>query len=184
VIAENDNKAWFAVQVRARWEQSTSQILAGKGYETLVPLYESERHWGGRTRVVKSPLFSGYVFCRFDVLQRLPILITPGVISIVSRGRIPEAVAASEIEAVQKLVVSGAKAEPWPYLELGERVRIEDTALKGVEGILLAIKGTRRLVVSVSLLQRSVALEIDRALVSPVREKSAVGRSVAEPALA
>jgi transcription antitermination factor NusG len=161
---------WFAVQVRTRWEQSTSQILAGKGYEILLPTYESERKWGGRFRVVEAPLFPSYLFCRFDVLKRLPILVTPGVVGIVSRGRVPIAVEPSEITAIQSLVLSKVKAEPWPYLEVGERVRIEDTALRGVEGILLGIKGSRRLIVSVSLLQRSVALEIDRALVSPVRE--------------
>ncbi len=165
-----ENSEWFAIQVRARWEQSTAQLLASKGYQTLVPMYESERRWGGRLRKVSAPLFSSYVFCRFDVRKRLPILVTPGVVSIVSRGRVPVPVEAVEIAAIEKVVASGARAEPWPYLQVGERVRIEDTALRGVEGILLAVKGARRLVVSVSLLQRSVALEIDRALVSPVRE--------------
>jgi transcription antitermination factor NusG len=161
---------WFAVQVRTRWEQSTAKILSGKGYEILLPTYEMERRWGGRNRTVEAPLFPGYVFCRFDVLKRLPILVTPGVISVVSRGRVPVPVEHSEIAAIQTLVASGVQAEPWPYLEAGERVRIEDTALRGVEGLFLSLKGSRRVVVSVSLLQRSVALEIDRALVSPIRE--------------
>jgi transcription antitermination factor NusG len=167
---ELSNADWFAVHVRARWEQSTAKILTGKGYETLLPTYLSERQWGGRLRTVETPLFSGYVFCRFDVLKRLPILVTPGVVAIVSRGRVPVPVEQSEIAAIQTLVSSGAQAEPWPYLEVGERVRIEDTALRGVEGILVGLKGSRRVVISVSLLQRSVALEIDRALVIPVRE--------------
>jgi transcription antitermination factor NusG len=161
---------WFAVQVRTRWEQSTAKILSGKGYEILLPTYEMERRWGGRNRTVETPLFPGYVFCRFDVLKRLPILVTPGVISVVSRGRVPVPVEHSEIAAIQTLVASGVQAEPWPYLEAGERVRIEDTALRGVEGLFLSLKGSRRVVVSVSLLQRSVALEIDRALVTPIRE--------------
>jgi transcription antitermination factor NusG len=79
---------------------------------------------------------------------------------------------------MRTLVSSGAQAEPWPYLEVGERVRIEDTALQGVEGILLHLKGSRRVVVSVSLLRRSVALEIDRAHVIPVRETRKVLDSV------
>jgi transcription antitermination factor NusG len=161
---------WFAVQVRTRWEQSTTKILSGKGYETVLPVYESERPRGGRPGAVIAPLFPGYVFCRFDVRKRLPILVTPGVVSIVSRGRVPAPIEPCEMGAIQTLVSSGAQAEPWPYLEVGERVRIEDTALQGVEGILVAFKGSRRIVVSVSLLQRSVALEIDRAQVSPVRE--------------
>lgn len=167
---ELSNADWFAVHVRARWEQSTAKILTGKGYETLLPMYQSERRWGGRLRTVYAPLFPSYVFCRFDMLKRLPILVTPGVVAIVSRGRVPVPVEQSEITAIQTLVSSGTQAEPWPYLEVGERVRIEDTALQGVEGILLHLKGSRRVVVSVSLLRRSVALEIDRAFVIPVRE--------------
>ena len=165
---ELSNADWFALHVRARWEQSIAKILTGKGYETLLPTYRSERRWGGRLRTVDAPLFPSYVFCRFDVLKRLPILVTPGVVAIVSRGRVPVPVEQSEIAAIQTLVSSGAQAEPWPYLEVGERVRIEDTALQGVEGILLDLKGSRRIVVSVSLLQRSVALEIDRAVITPV----------------
>ena len=159
---------WFAVQVKVRWEQSTADILSGKGYETLLPLYKTDRRWGSRVRSVEAPLFPGYVFCRFDVLKRLPILVTPGVLSIVSRGRVPVAVEKSEIAAIQTLVLSGAQAEPWPYPEVGQRVRIEDTALRGLEGIFLAIKGRRRVIVSVSLLRHSVALEIDRALITPL----------------
>jgi len=167
------NEDWFAVQVRARWEQSTARLLSGKGYETLLPIYSSERRWGGRSKVVEAPMFPGYVFCRFDVLKRLLVLTTPGVVAVVSRGRIPIAVDRSEIASIQTLVSSGVKAEPWPYLEVGQRVRIEDTALHGVEGILIAFKGGRRIVVSVSLLQRSVALEIDRALVTRVIDAQA-----------
>ena len=98
------------------------------------------------------------------------MLVTPGVVSIVSLGRVPTPVDQTEIAALETLVLSGAQAEPWPYLEVGERVRIEDTALQGMEGILLSVRGGHRVVVSVSLLHRSVALEIDRAVVSTVRD--------------
>lgn len=165
---ELDNPDWFAVQVRARREQSTAKILSGKGYETLLPMYELRRRSGSRLRSFEAPLFPGYVFCHFDVSKRLPILVTPGVVAIVSRGRVPVPVEHSAIDAIKTLVTSGVQAEPWPYLEVGERVRIEDTALQGVEGILLGLKGSRRVIVSVSLLRRSVALEIDRALVTPL----------------
>lgn len=165
---ELGNADWFAVQVRARWEQSTAKILSGKGYETLLPTYQKERRWGGRLRTIEAPLFPSYVFCRFDVLKRLPILVTPGVVVIVSRGRIPVSVEPSEIAAIQTLVSSGVQAEPWPYIAVGERVRVESTPLQGLEGILIAHKGSQRVIVSVSLLRRSVALEIDRACISAV----------------
>jgi transcription antitermination factor NusG len=106
-------------------------------------------------------------------LKRLPILVTPGVISVVSRGKVPVPLEHSEITAIQTLVASGVQAEPWPYIEVGERVRIEDTALQGLEGILIAFKGRQRVIVSVTLLQRSVALEIDRARIGVIDRKPA-----------
>jgi transcription antitermination factor NusG len=161
-------KVWFALQVRTRWERSTASILSEKGYETLLPTYDLKKHWGDRVKVVSAPLFPGYVFCRFDVSNRLPILITPGVISVVSRGRTPSPVDPAEMTAIQTMISAGVPAEPWPYLEVGQRVRIEDYSLHGIEGILIAHKGNQRIVVSVSLLRRSVALEIDRARVTPI----------------
>jgi transcription antitermination factor NusG len=166
--SQQTGESWFAVQVRARWEHSTSTLLSGKGYQTLLPTYPAERRWGGRVRSMQAPLFPGYVFCRFDVCKRLPVLITPGVIALVSRGRIPVPVEAGEMAALETLVASGLPAEPWPYLEVGQRVRIEDQALQGMEGILLGFKGHRRIVVSIALLRRSVALEIDRARITPL----------------
>ena len=186
---ESNRTDWFAVQVRSRWEQSTAKLLLDKGYEILLPLYKAERPCGGRVRQTEAPLFPGYVFCRFDVMKRLPVLVTPGVISIVSRGRIPVELDASEVAAIQTLASCEMRAEPFPYLDVGQRVRIEDTPLRGLEGILVAFKGSRRIVVSVSLLHRSVALEIDRATVTSIPETRTVAaearsRFLAQPVLA
>lgn len=170
--SQTTNELWYAVQVRTRWERSAANLLTGKGYQTLLPTYQSQRRWSDRVRSVGLPLFPGYVFCRFDVNNRLPILITPGVISLVGRGRIPVPVEATEIATLETLVSSGLPAEPWPYLEVGQRVRIDDHALRGMEGILLGFKGHRRIVVSVTLLRRSVALEIDRWRITPVGERA------------
>jgi transcription antitermination factor NusG len=165
-----DPRKWYALQVRARWEQSTSTLLAGKGYHTLLPTYKTKKDWGRRIREVNAPLFPGYVFCQFDAHNRLPILITPGVISVVGRGKIPVPVEDAEIAAVQTVVSSGFHAEPWPYLEVGQRVRVEQQPLQGLEGILVHFKGNHRVVLSVSLLRRSVALEIDRSSVRALAE--------------
>jgi len=169
MIREACGEQWFAIQVRTRWERSTATLLEGKGYQVLLPSYARRR----RREVPENstPLFPGYVFCRFDVLKRLPILVTPGVMAVVGRGRVPVPVEPSEIEAIQTLVSSGLPVDPWPYVEVGQKVRIEDDALQGLEGILISFKGVDRIVVSVSLLHRSVALEIDRARISPVRSK-------------
>ena len=163
-----DRSKWFALQVRTRWESSTAVLLSGKGYQTLLPTYQTKKRWNGKLKQVDAPLFPGYVFCQFDPLKRLPILVTPGVISVVGRGRIPFPVDESEITAIQMIVASGFQAEPWPYLEIGQKIRIENDSLNGLEGILINFKGNNRIVVSISLLRRSVALEIDRDCVRPV----------------
>lgn len=165
---ETDNLRWFALQVRTRWESSTAVLLSGKGYQTLLPTYQMKKRWNGKVKQMNAPLFPGYVFCLFDALKRLPILVTPGVISVVGRGRVPFPVNDREIAAIQTIVTSGFQAEPWPYLEVGQKIRIEGDSLSGLEGILIQFKGNNRIVVSVSLLRRSVALEIDRDCVRPV----------------
>jgi len=165
---ETDNLRWFALQVRTRWESSTAVLLSGKGYQTLLPTYQTKKRWNGKVKQMNAPLFPGYVFCQFDALKRLPILVTPGVISVVGRGRVPFPVNDREIAAIQTIVTSGFQAEPWPYLEVGQKIRIEGDSLSGLEGILIQFKGNNRIVVSVSLLRRSVALEIDRDCVRPV----------------
>ena len=162
---------WYALQLRSRWESSTAALLSCKGYETFLPIYRTVKRASGRSKEIQSPLFPGYLFCRFNVCDRLPVLITPGVISVVGRGRIPIPVEESEIDAIQKMVSTGLRVEPWPYLEVGQLVRIEDGALYGIEGVLTSFRGTRRIVVSISLLRRSVALEIDRSVVVPIQPK-------------
>ena len=165
---ETEGQRWYALQVRTRWEASAAVLLSGKGYQNFLPTYKTKKRWNRRIREVDAPLFPGYLFCHFDAQNRLPILVTPGVIAVVSRGRVPLPVDDSEIAAVQMVVSSGLRAEPWPYLELGQRIRIESDALSGLEGILINFKGNHRIVVSVSLLRRSVALEIDRCCVRPI----------------
>jgi transcription antitermination factor NusG len=165
---ETNNQRWFALQVRTRWESSTAVLLSGKGYQTLLPTYQTKKRWKGRSRVVTAPLFSGYVFCHFDAQKRLPILVTPGVIAVVGRGRLPLPVDDNEIASIQSALAAGLRPEPWPYLEQGQRIRIESDVLNGLEGILINFKGKDRIVVSVTLLRRSVALEIDRSCVRPI----------------
>jgi transcription antitermination factor NusG len=175
---------WFAVQVRTRWESSTALLLSGKGYETFLPTYKTKKRWSGNVKEVNAPLFPGYVFCHFEAQKRLPILVTPGVIAVVGRGRTPLPVEDGEIASLQTAIRSRLRAEPWPYLEVGSRIRIEDEAFHGLEGVLVSFKGSHRIIVSVSLLRRSVALEIDRALVKPTDSQRVNGFGpVAAPSL-
>jgi transcription antitermination factor NusG len=174
---EQSANRWYAVQLRTRWESSTATLLSGKGYETFLPTCKTLKRGGGKWAELETPLFPGYVFCRFDAHNRLPVLITPGVIAVVGRGRIPVPVEDVEIEAIQKAVSTGLRVEPWPYLEVGQLVRIEGGALTGIEGILTGFKGTHRIVLSVSLLRRSVALEIDRGEVRPIQPRRTVNET-------
>jgi transcription antitermination factor NusG len=168
ILPACEDARWYALQVRTRWEGSTALLLSGKGYQTFLPTYKTKKRMSRGIRDGNTPLFPGYVFCQFNAQNRLPILITPGVLSVVGRGRTPLPVEDSEIAAIQTVVTSGFYAEPWPYLEVGQRVRIENDSLQGLEGILIQVKGNHRIVVSVTLLRRSVALEIDRSCVSPI----------------
>jgi transcription antitermination factor NusG len=160
--------SWYAIRVRSRFEQLVSIGLAGKGYHEYLPLYHSRRTWSDRSKDLDLPLFPGYLFCRFDVQDRLPILTTPGVISIVGIGKNPVAISNEEIEAIQTMIRSGLHLQPWPQLVVGSRVVIEQGPLKGIEGVALEVKNKYRLFVSVPLLQRSVSVEIDREWVRPL----------------
>jgi transcription antitermination factor NusG len=116
---------------------------------------------------VNQAFFAGYVFCRCDFNRRLEILTTPGVLGIVTFGGVPAAIEHSEISAI-RLAVSVATARPWTYLAVGERVRVKSGAMAGVEGVLIAVKNQYRLVLSISMLQRSIAVEVNDADVEPI----------------
>lgn len=160
---------WYAVRVRSNYEFTTAAILHGKGYDEFVPAYQIERQWSDRKRMMRMPLLPGYVLCRFDPQYRLPILQTPGVVHIVGFGKLPSPVDENEIDALQRIVQAQVAAEPWPYLVVGDQVQIIRGPLVGLRGILLEFKKTCRLVVSVTLLQRSVAAEIDGTWIVPSR---------------
>jgi transcription antitermination factor NusG len=160
---------WFALQVRSQRETHVADQLSAKGYESFLPLYTCRKRWSDRIKKIELPLFPGYLFCRFDPYDRLPILKTPWLLRIVGFNHIPSPVDDDEIGSVRILIASGAAAQPWPFACVGEGVRIESGPFRGVTGVLTQIKGNNKLVVSITLLQRSVAVEVDSALVAPER---------------
>jgi transcription antitermination factor NusG len=170
----NESYPWFALRVRSNYENTVATILRGKGYEGFLPLYVSRRAWSDRVKQIERPLFPGYVFCRFDVQRRLPILTTPGVVCVVGVGKRPIPIDDVEIASIQAAVRSGLPAVPWPFLRIGQQVSIERGPLRGTTGILLNFKGQHRLVLSVTLLQRSVAVELDCAWVAEVAAQERV----------
>jgi transcription antitermination factor NusG len=160
--------SWYAIRVRSRFERTVSAALSGKGYNEYLPLYRARCQWSDRSKDLDLPLFPGYLFCRFDARVRLPILTTPGVISIVGTGKVPVAISDREIESIQTMIRSGLHLQPWPQLVVGSRVVIEEGPLKGLEGVAVDIKKKYRLFISIPLLQRSVSVEIDREWVRPL----------------
>ena len=160
--------AWYGIRTRPNQERLAAKSLEGKGYEQYLPLYSSRRRWSDRVATTQLPLFPGYVFCRFDPLRRLPIMTTSGVASIVGFANGPAPIEDAEIQAVHAILDSGRATEPWPFLSEGQRVRVTYGSLKELEGILVKKKSDWRLVVSVSMLQRSVSVEIDRAWVATI----------------
>ena len=166
--ADGPEAQWFALRVKPRFEKIVATIAHNKGFEAFLPLCRCRRRWSDRFKLVDLPLFPGYVFCRLDPSRRLPLLVTPGVLYLVGVGKIPAPIESSEIEAIQRLVRAGVVAEPWPFLEVGQRVRVEYGPLLGVEGVLVDARKRHRIVLSVTLLKRSVAVEIDSEWVRPM----------------
>ena len=166
---QNENKGmfWYALHVRTRFEKVVARNLRGKGYEEFLPLYKRTNRWSDRLKEIELPLFPGYVFCRFDPHDRLPVLTVPGVNAIVGIGKTLMPIEQTELDAVQAVLKSDAFCEPWPYLQVGQHVEVEYGPLAGTKGIVATVKNTYRLVISVNMLQRSVAVEIDRDCLKP-----------------
>lgn len=159
---------WFALQIRHSHDFIVPNLLTTKGYEVLAPVYRSRRRWSDRFKEIDAPLFPGYVFCRFDPFSPStgPVVTTPGVLKILGFGGKPEPLDETEIEWVRLAAQHGLSPRPCEYLSIGSRIRVERGPLFGVEGILKRIKNRELLVISVSMLQRSISVEIERSSVT------------------
>ena len=146
---------------RHQHEKTVAQILTGKGFEIFLPLYETARRWKDRIKVQSLPLFPCYVFLNGGLQRKLDIMTTPGIHAVVSSSGLPVAIPGSEIEALQRVVETGARAEPHPFLKCGDQIRVKYGPLTGIEGILVRKKNLCRLVLSVKMLGKAVAVEID-----------------------
>ena len=169
-IDEEFSDDWFAIRVNPNCERSTVSSLKAKGYESFVPLCREFRNWANRVRKVERAIFQGYVFCQFDPAVRLPILTTPGVAQIVGTSSGPVAVDPRELSAIRRIANSFATPEPWPFLTAGVPVTIDAGPFRGISGRLVSTRSSLKVVVSVTLLQRSVAVEVDRSWIHPTNE--------------
>jgi transcription antitermination factor NusG len=157
---------WFAAQVWSGRERHCATHLRVRGYEVFLPCYTERRRWSDRVKVIERALFAGYVFCRSEADVLAQVITAPGVIRIVGDGQRPLPIPTDEIESIQRIVASGVAATPWPFMHEGQHVRIDVGPLRGTHGRILRTKTDHRLIVSISLLQRSVAVELDADWVS------------------
>jgi transcriptional antiterminator NusG len=160
---------WVALQVRPRMEKTTAQHLEFRGYEYFLPLRRSADSTESRE---ETPLFPGYVFCRFAATASAPIISTPGVTRIVAFGGMPAYVDEGEIEAIRRALASGQAVWPVASFEPGTPVFIETGPLGGLSGTVLGMNDKHYLIVSISLLQRSIAVELDPRWVRPAAARS------------
>jgi transcription antitermination factor NusG len=158
-------RSWYALYTKHQHEKVVARNLACKGFETFVPLYESARNWKDRVQVLEVPLFSCYVFFKGNLERRLDIVTTPGIYCLVSYGGEPAAIPTAEMEGIRHAIQSGARLEPHPFLKCGDWVRVKCGPLAGIQGILVRKKNLCRLVLSVEILGKSAAVEIDGFLV-------------------
>ena len=159
----------YALQVRSRYEFRVATLLRQKDLEPIVPTYRVRKRWSDRYVTLELPMIPGYVFCRFDMDHRMPVLYTEGVQRIVGFGKSPAPICDVELESLLTVEEAGFPVIPCPF-QAGELVRLDYGPLCGVQGTIVEVKTAYRLIVSISLLQRSVAVEVDRDWVRSLRK--------------
>jgi transcription antitermination factor NusG len=159
---------WFVVHTWSRHEKSVCEQLRSKQIEAFLPVYRSAKRWKNGQVAAELPLFSGYLFVRICAENQLPVLQTPGVARFVRFGNKPAAVPDAEIAQLKAAVTKGISPTPYPFLNVGEHVRICSGPLTGLTGILMRDKRGQRIILSVELISRSISVELDCADVEPV----------------
>lgn len=165
--------SWWAVYTRHQHEKAVADMLTAKGFDVLLPLYDSVRRWKDRSKILSLPLFPCYVFVRGGLNRRLQVVTTPGIHTILYHGERIALIPDEEIDAIRLAVKSPARVEPYPFLRCGEKVRVTRGSLEGVIGILIRKKSLYRLILSVEMLAQSVSVEINASDVEPARGKDA-----------
>ena len=165
-----EEKKWYAVQTRSRHEKAAEKYLCAQGVTTFLPMITEIHHWSDRKKIVECPLFSGYTFVRLAATteERIRVLRTHGVVNFVGTHGIASPIPDEQIEAVKALMSSNVPFTNHQFLKVGQRVRVREGALDGVEGILVSHNGGRNLVISVDAIQRSLCIQIEGYKVEPL----------------
>lgn len=165
---ERGESCWFAAYTRSRHEKRVARHLQDREIEHFLPMYRTQHRWKDGTRaMVELPLFPGYLFVRVQRSERVSVLEVPGVVSMVGNASHLASLPDFEVEALRQ-GLDPLRTEPHPFLTMGQRVRIKTGALAGIEGIVVRKKGGYRVVLTLSLLMQSIAIEVDGDDVEPV----------------
>jgi len=169
-ILQEESPSWFAVRTRPRHEKKVKRELSEKGIQSFLPMHRERRRWSDRAQWVELPMFSQYLFVRVPAggESRIRVLQTNGVVHFVGNSERGTPVPDEQVESLAAIVSHRISTTPHEFLSVGERVRIRGGALDGIEGILSAIRNDKSLVVSVDLIQKSVAIRIDGFDVQPL----------------
>jgi len=164
---------WFAVWTRSRQEKAVAATLNRSGIPHYLPLKSELRKWSDRKQVVETPLFSGYLFVNINVLtnSRLQVLKVPGVGSLVGNQMGPVPIPDQQIEDIRKVLTAGVECSVQPLLKEGDRVRVMQGALAGIEGTLVRTHSSTRLLVSIEMIRQSLSVSVMRSDVEPVAPK-------------
>jgi transcription antitermination factor NusG len=162
-LMDSNHLAWYVASTRANHEKRVALELEEREVEHFLPVYNSVRRWKDRRVCLQLPLFPGYVFARFALSDRLKVLKIPSVARLVGFNGSPTALPDEEMQALKSGLSGALHAEPYPYLRTGCRIRLKSGPFKGLEGILRKKKAGYRLVISMELIKRSVAVEVDAA---------------------
>ena len=170
---------WYAVQTRSRFEKAVRSELEWRRVEHFLATFQEVHQWKDRKRVVETPLFAGYIFVRIEDLseKRLEVLTAHGVVRVLAVNGAIQPLPDGEIDSIRKLLASGKPCSPHPFVREGAWVRVRRGPLTGVEGRLVGFKGQERLVLSVDLLSRSVATEVNTWDIEPARESRKIAES-------
>ena len=161
-VTESDAK-WYAIRTRSRHEKVAARELDAQGIAVFLPLTTSVRQWSDRRTKVEMPLFPGYAFVRVDYFSgdRVRVLRTTGVVDFVGQKAEGSSIPDEQIESIRTILIRNVPVKDHPFLNVGQRIRVRNGALSGVEGILVAVKGTRQLVISVEPIHRSLCISLD-----------------------
>jgi transcription antitermination factor NusG len=165
---ESLDRRWICLQVRSGCEFKSAIGLKERGYESFVPVFEQKRQWSDRTKIVQVPLFTGYVFLRFNSSNNHRVVAVPGVIRFVGTAGMPTPIEDSEIEALQLTARAGLVCGPCAFFQVGQEVEVRLGPLASLRGRIVRFKNKQRLILSVNLIQKSVFVEIGGYEVVPI----------------